>query len=119
MKGCSRQPGSDSVQDWQSSVGQSLSWVGTAFKLRPPPLPVPVQIARVCGASSPHLYKVLRVLAQHDLLDELPRKRFNLNDATRELVQVGGCLEDLNMFNLLQCKPVGCGVWPLQTLIKD
>jgi hypothetical protein len=48
-----------------------------------------LQIAQACGASSPHLYKVLRVLAQHEMLDELSGKRFTPNDATRELVQVG------------------------------
>jgi hypothetical protein len=48
-----------------------------------------MQIAQACGASSPHLYKVLRVLAQNEMLDELPGKHFTPNDATRELVQVG------------------------------
>lgn len=50
----------------------------------------PLQVAQACGASSPHLYKVLRVLAHHEMLDELPGKHFAANDATRELVQVGG-----------------------------
>jgi hypothetical protein len=51
-----------------------------------------VQIAQACGASSPHLYKVLRMLAQHEMLDELPGKRFTPNDATQELQQVGDIL---------------------------
>jgi hypothetical protein len=50
-----------------------------------------LQIASACGASSPtatsHLYKVLRVLAQHDMLDELPGKKFTPNAATVQLVQ--------------------------------
>jgi DNA-binding IclR family transcriptional regulator len=50
--------------------------------------PAPPQIAQACGASAPHLYKVLRVLAHHKLLDELPGQHFTPNDATRELVQV-------------------------------
>jgi hypothetical protein len=45
-------------------------------------------VAKACGASSPHLYKVLRVLAQHEMLDELPGKMFKPNDVTRELIQV-------------------------------
>lgn len=54
------------------------------------PLPHPpcLQVAKACGASSPHLYKVLRVLAQHEMLYELPGKTFKPNDVTRELVQV-------------------------------
>jgi hypothetical protein len=55
--------------------------------LLPCPLPC-LQVAQACGASSPHLYKVLRVLAQHEMLDELPDKTFKPNDVTRELVQV-------------------------------
>lgn len=47
-------------------------------------------MAQACGASSPHLYKVLRVLAQHEMLDELPSQHFKPNDVTRELVQVSG-----------------------------
>ncbi|WIA10082.1 hypothetical protein OEZ85_010289 [Tetradesmus obliquus] len=49
------------------------------------------QIAAACGASSPtatsHLYKVLRVLAQHEMLDELPGRKFTPNAATVQLVQ--------------------------------
>lgn len=61
-----------------------------------------VQIAKTCGASSPHLYKVLRVLAHHEMLDELPGKRFTPNDATRELVQVS--VQDIQA----QLLPKGC-----------
>lgn len=64
----------------------------------PPPLtttptPLPPQLAKACGLTAPgapsYLYKVLRVLAQHSLLEELPGKRFAPNTATRELVQGG------------------------------
>lgn len=48
----------------------------------------PPQIAQACGASAPHLYKVLRVLAHHELLDELPGQHFTPNDVTWELLQV-------------------------------
>eukprot|EP00882_Tetradesmus_deserticola_P009252 GHRQ01009762.1.p1 GENE.GHRQ01009762.1~~GHRQ01009762.1.p1 ORF type:complete len:396 (+),score=158.11 GHRQ01009762.1:234-1421(+) len=49
------------------------------------------QLAAACGATSPtassHLYKVLRVLAQHEMLDEHPGKKFTPNAATVQLVQ--------------------------------
>lgn len=66
------------------------------------PVPVCLQIAQACGASSPHLYKVLRVLAHHEMMDELPGKRFTPNDATRELVQVGELVvhHHCELFNL-------------------
>jgi hypothetical protein len=56
------------------------------------PLPLLLlQIAAACGASSPtatsHLYKVLRVLAQHEMLEELPGKKFTPKAATVQLVQ--------------------------------
>jgi hypothetical protein len=55
------------------------------------PCSLPLQIAATCGATSPtaasHLYKVLRVLAQHDMLDELPGRKFTPNAATVQLVQ--------------------------------
>eukprot|EP00879_Flechtneria_rotunda_P029871 GHRR01032334.1.p1 GENE.GHRR01032334.1~~GHRR01032334.1.p1 ORF type:complete len:371 (+),score=126.55 GHRR01032334.1:187-1299(+) len=45
------------------------------------------QLAEAAKANKHHLYKVLRVLAQYEMLDELPGKRFKPNIATRELVQ--------------------------------
>ncbi|KAK9836012.1 hypothetical protein WJX81_006289 [Elliptochloris bilobata] len=43
--------------------------------------------AGVTQAGLDHFYKVLRVTAQYELLDELPEQTFAPNDATRELVR--------------------------------
>jgi hypothetical protein len=66
--------------------------VTTPAPISPPAAPSPTpQLAKACGLTAPgapsYLYKVLRVLAQHSLLDELPGKVFAPNTATRELVQ--------------------------------
>ena len=49
-----------------------------------------VQLAKACevkpGTGEDHFYKVLRAMAQWELLDELPERRFAANAATLELV---------------------------------
>ncbi|KAK9820356.1 hypothetical protein WJX72_009378 [[Myrmecia] bisecta] len=83
---------------WQAIQGHWLSaCLGVLVDLRIPDVlaqesgPIGLEeLAPKAGVSKKgqdHLYKVLRVLAQWDLLDELPGRKFVANRATKQLVR--------------------------------